>query len=385
MDEPSANSTASGPPWRRRGQRQRPPWWPEDQPFPPQDERWRGIQRRMMRRIVIGLVVLFLVANVVAWSIFKAGSHWHGGSSNGGGPPWFVPFFGLFLLLAIMFYIGHRVRRAIAPVAEVMDAANRVAAGDYSARVEPTGKAELRNLGVSFNRMAERLRENETQRRAMFADVAHELRTPLAIIQGNVEAMLDGVYPRSDDQLAPLLEQTKVMARLLDDLRTLSVAQAHELKLHRERLCPAELLAEVAAAFRRRAEARGIELVVDSSATEEIEADPLRLRQVLDNLVANAIRYAPDGGRVAVQAERVDGWTRYSVTDNGPGIPPEQLPRIFDRFVKASDSGGSGLGLAIAKSLVEAHDGRIWAASEPGRGATFQFEIPNGSEHSSPS
>jgi signal transduction histidine kinase len=332
----------------------------------------------MMRRIVIGLVVIFVVANALAWSIFKAGSHWHGGSGNGGGPPWFVPVFGLFLLLTITFYIGHRVRRAIAPVAEVMDAADRVAAGDYTARVEPTGKAEMRNLGVSFNRMAERLRENEAQRRAMFADVAHELRTPLAIIQGNVEAMLDGVYPRSDEQLVPLLEQTRVMARLLDDLRTLSVAQAHELKLHRERVCPAALLEEVAAAFRRRAEARGIVLAVDSSATEEIEADPLRLRQVLDNLVANAIRYAPDGGRVAVQAERVDGSTRFSVTDNGPGIPPEQLPRIFDRFVKAADSGGSGLGLAIAKSLVEAHDGRIWATSEPGRGATFHFEIPNG-------
>ena len=100
MDEPSAGRANPGPPWRRRGQPQRPPWWPEDQPFPPHDERWRGIQRRMMRRIVIGLVALFLIVNVVAWSIFKAGSHWHGGSGNGGGPPWFVPFFGLFLSTA---------------------------------------------------------------------------------------------------------------------------------------------------------------------------------------------------------------------------------------------------------------------------------------------
>jgi two-component system sensor histidine kinase BaeS len=379
-----------GPPWRRRrGAGERPPWWPEGEEFPPKGGEWRRVQRRLMRRVVITLAIVVLLAAASSWGLVEFGWRWHSGQwgghansgqSSNGGPPWFVPPLVLFIVIGVGWRISRRIRRAIAPVADVMAVADLVAAGDYSARVEPRGNAEIRNLGISFNRMTERLGENEAQRRALFADIAHELRTPLAIIQGNVEGMLDGVYGRDDAQLTPLLEQTKVMARLLDDLRTLSVAEARELRLHREQIAPAALVNEVAAAFQPRAEERGINLIVDAPPLPEINVDPMRIKQVLDNLVANALRYAPRGGWVRIAAARTGAITSFSVSDNGPGIPPDQLAHIFDRFVKASDSGGSGLGLAIAKSLVEAHGGTIAAASPAGAGATFRVEIADESK-----
>ncbi len=331
-----------------------------------------------MRRVLIFLAVIVVFVAMTSWGLIEFGWRWHNGQS--GGPPWFVPPTGFLIFVGIAFFISRRIRRAIAPVADVMAAADLVAGGDYSARVTPRGNSEFRNLGNSFNRMTERLGENEAQRRALFADIAHELRTPLSIIQGNVEGMIDGVYARSDAQLAPLLEQTKVMARLLDDLRTLSVAEARELKLYREWVPPASIVNEVAAAFRPRAEERGIDLVIEAPPLPEIDVDPMRIRQVVDNLVANALRYAPPGGWVKIAVARSGETTSFSVSDNGPGIAPEQLEHIFDRFVKAADSGGSGLGLAIAKSLVEAHGGTITAGSPAGGGALFRVELPTRQE-----
>jgi len=332
-----------------------------------------------MSRALIFLAIGFVFLTLASWALVQLGWRWHTGQAGGsnGGPPPFVPPLGLLLIVTVVVFTGRRIRRAIAPVADVMAAADLVAGGDYSARVTPRGNPGFRNLGVSFNRMTERLGEHEAQRRALFADIAHELRTPLAIIQGNVEGMLDGVYARDDAQLTPLLEQTKLMARLLDDLRTLSVAEAHELRLYREPVAPAAFVREVAAAFGPRAEDRGINLIVEAPVLPDMEVDPMRMRQVLDNLVANALRYAPDGGWVRIAAGQGEpSGVRFTVSDNGPGIPPEQLADIFDRFVKAADSGGSGLGLAIAKSLVEAHGGAITAASPEGAGATFIVEIP---------
>lgn len=340
----------------------------------------------MMRRVAIVLAVIVTLAAVGGWGLIDFGWRWHNrqtdgqsGWNSGGGPPWFVPPLVLLILIFIGFRISRRIRRAIAPVADVMAVADQVAAGDYSARVEPRGNAEIRKLGVSFNRMTERLGENEAQRRALFADIAHEMRTPLSIIQGNVEGMLDGVYGRDDAHLTPLLEQTKVMARLLDDLRTLSVAEARELRLHREHVSPASIVNEVATAFQQRAEERQLTLIVEAPPLPEIDVDPMRIRQVLDNLVANALRYAPPGGWVRIAVARLGRITRFSVSDNGPGIPPDQLAHIFDRFVKAADSGGSGLGLAIAKSLVEAHGGTIAAESPAGAGATFRVDLSTSS------
>jgi two-component system OmpR family sensor kinase/two-component system sensor histidine kinase BaeS len=263
------------------------------------------------------------------------------------------------------------------PIGEVMEAADRVAGGDYSARVQVGGSGEVARLTHAFNQMTERLQANETQRRALLADVAHELRTPLSVIRGNVEGMLDGVYPPDEAHLGPLLEETAVMARLLDDLQTLSTAEAGVLRLHRERLDPLSLATDAVAAFRTRAEQGGVALDCGASGpVPEVDVDPVRIGEVLANLLTNAIRHTPRGGSVRVVVEPDPAGVAVAVADTGPGIDPHDLPHVFDRFVKSADSGGAGLGLAIARSLVEAHGGRISASSVPGQGTTMRFVLP---------
>jgi len=202
--------------------------------------------------------------------------------------------------------------------------------------------------------------------------------------------MLDGVYPREDAQLEPLLDSVAVMTRLLEDLATLSTAEAGALRLHREPIASARLVAEAVAAFAPQAGAKGIALVARSADLAPIEVDPVRIGQVLDNLIANALRWTPAGGRVTVTADPsmlpspgIGTWAEgegegvvFAVADTGPGIAPEELGRVFDRYAKAADSGGSGLGLAIARRLVEAHAGEIWAHSEPGHGTVIAFRLP---------
>jgi signal transduction histidine kinase len=285
---------------------------------------------------------------------------------------------GLLLLLLAFAAVGRAARRMAAPVGEVMEAADRVAAGDYAVRLRERGPREMRRLARSFNAMAQRLQASEEQRRNLLADVTHELRTPLSVIQGNLEGLVDGVYPPDRAHVEPVLEETMVMARLLEDLQTLSTAEAGALRLHRQILDPAELVADAVAAFRSGAESGGIELEQHAPAgLPPVDVDSVRIGEVLSNLLHNAVRHTPAGGSVVVAAERAeDGGVAFSVVDTGEGIPPEDLPHVFDRFVKAADSGGAGLGLAIAKSLVEAHGGSITAESEPGRGATIRFVLP---------
>ena len=353
----------------------RPPWWPEGEPFPPE---WRGRARRFPRRL--GLVValalgFFFVASGFAW-------RWAGGGGFGpgaGARGWSGPPFGLLLLglLGVAFLAGRAVRRMAAPIGEVMDAADRVAGGDYSTRVQVRGPGEVGRLASSFNQMTERLQTSETQRRALLADVAHELRTPLSVIRGNVEGMLDGVYPPDEAHLGPVLEETAVMARLLDDLQTLSTAEAGVLRLHRERVDPAALAQDAVAAFRSRADEAGVGLDRRTAGpVPEVEVDPVRIGEVLANLLTNAIRHTPSGGTVRVMTETTPGGVAFTVADTGPGIDARDLPHVFDRFVKSADSGGAGLGLAIARSLVEAHGGRITASSAPGQGTTMRFVVP---------
>jgi two-component system OmpR family sensor kinase/two-component system sensor histidine kinase BaeS len=264
-----------------------------------------------------------------------------------------------------------------APIGEVMEAADRVAGGDYSTRVQVRGPGEVGRLAHSFNQMTERLQANETQRRALLADVAHELRTPLSVIRGNVEGMLDGVYPADERHLAPVLEETTVMARLLDDLQTLSTAEAGVLRLHRERVDPLALAQDTTAALRARADQAGVGLTCRADApVPEVEVDPVRIGEVLANLLTNAIRHTPRGGSVEVVVAPDPAGVAVSVADTGPGIDPRDLPHVFDRFVKSADSGGAGLGLAIARSLVEAHGGRITATSTPGQGTVLRFVLP---------
>jgi signal transduction histidine kinase len=353
----------------------RPPWWPEGEPFPP----WSpGARRRFPRRV--GLVVAGFLAFVFLASGFLWKLLWDGGFGPGqAGRGWNGPPFPLLVLglLAVAFVAGRAVRRMAAPIGEVMEAADRVAGGDYGTRVQVRGPGEVGRLAHSFNQMTERLQANETQRRALLADVAHELRTPLSVIRGNVEGILDGVYPADEAHLAPVLEETAVMARLLDDLQTLSTAEAGVLRLHRERLDPVALARDATAAFRARADRAGVGLECLATApVPEVEVDQVRIGEVLANLLTNAIRHTPRGGAVRVVVAPDPAGVAVAVADTGPGIDARDLPHVFDRFVKSADSGGAGLGLAIARSLVEAHGGRITAESAPGQGTTMRFTLP---------
>ena len=286
---------------------------------------------------------------------------------------------GLGLLFASFVAAGRAVRRMAVPLSDVMEAAERVAGGDYDVRVEVRGSRDLRGLARSFNAMTERLRASEEQRRNLFADVAHELRTPLSVIQGNAEGLLDGLYPPDRAHLEPVLDETRIMARLLDDLQTLSTAEAGALRLHREPVDPRQLAEEAVTAFRQRADAAGIRLELRAATgLPALEADPMRIGEVLSNLLSNALRHTPPEGSVEVSVERADGEpaVAFSVRDTGSGIAPDALPHVFDRFVKGPDSGGAGLGLAIARSLVEAHGGTITCHSTLGHGATMRFVLP---------
>jgi two-component system OmpR family sensor kinase/two-component system sensor histidine kinase BaeS len=260
-----------------------------------------------------------------------------------------------------------------------MEAADLLAAGDYDVRVQERGPRDVRRLARSFNAMATRLRAGEEQRRNLVADVAHELRTPLAVIQGNAEGMIDGLYPVDRTHLEPVLEETRVMARLLDDLQILSTAEAGALRLHRQTIEPRQLAEDAVATYRSGADAAGVTLQLAASGElPALEVDPVRIGQVLANLLSNALRHTPPGGSVVVSVGLVAGskQVQFTVQDSGPGIPPEALPHVFDRFVKAADSGGAGLGLAIARSLVEAHGGQISAESQSGQGTTMRFVLP---------
>jgi signal transduction histidine kinase len=281
-------------------------------------------------------------------------------------------------LAFILFFALLRGLRLLAlPLRDLIDAAQRVEAGDLTPRVRQRGPRELRALARAFNSMLDRLLRSERQRRQLLADVTHELRTPVAVLQGNLEGMLDGVYPADAEHLTPLLEETRMLARLIDDLRTLSLAESGVLVLHREPTDLGILVGEVAAAFRAQAESAGVELRAEvPDDCPLVEIDPLRLREVLVNLVANALRHTPRGGEVRISASLDSGRLRLSVVDNGTGIAPEDLPHIFERFYKTADSSGSGLGLAIARNLVLAHGGEIAAESAPGAGTTIRITLP---------
>jgi two-component system sensor histidine kinase BaeS len=363
-------------PWR--GPPKRPPWWPENEPFPPRGGwGWGGPPRRFPRRLGLLFALFVLLMFLLSGLVFRLLSSGGWGPGRPYGPP-MVPFPLLVVgVLLVAFLAGRAVRRMAAPIGDVMEAADRVAGGDYAARVQARGSGEVRRLARSFNQMVERLEANEAQRRGLLADVAHELRTPLSVIRGNVEGMLDGLYPADEAHLAPVLEETAVMARLLDDLQTLSTAEAGVLRLHRERVDPAALVQDAVAAFRARADAVGVTLECRAAdGVPELDVDSVRIGEVLANLLSNAVRHTPRGGSVAALVEPAPAGVSFTVSDTGTGIDPADLPHVFDRFVKSADSGGVGLGLAIARSLVQAHGGSITADSQPGRGTTIRFTLP---------
>ncbi|MCX6069652.1 MAG: ATP-binding protein, partial [Chloroflexi bacterium] len=291
-----------------------------------------------------------------------------------GRPAWIVP--ALAAAVAVLVLIP-AVQMLALPLGDLVEAARRVEAGDLDLHVRPRGARELRALARAFNAMLDRLRQNEVQRRQLLADVTHELRTPVAVLQGNLEAMVDGVYPADAEHLVPLVEETHLLSRLIDDLRTLSLAESGVLELHREPTDLGVLVGEVVAAFRTQAEGAGVDLRADVPDDVPLaEIDPLRLREVLINLTANALRHTPRGGEVRIAVAAIANGLRFSVADTGTGIAPEDLPHVFERFYKTPDSTGSGLGLAIARNLVLAHGGKIEAESAAGRGTTISFSLP---------
>ena len=272
--------------------------------------------------------------------------------------------------------------RITAPLREIEAAAKAVAQGDTSRRASVDSDDELGDLAGSFNQMAAVLARQEETRQQFVADVAHELRTPLAVLQGEIEALQDGVTQPTEERLASLHEETEVLHRLVEDLRTLSLAEAGELNLVPARERAALVLGRAAAAMVETAARAGVTLVIDLPASlPEINLDSDRIVQVLMNLLSNAIRHTPAGGEVRVAAQVVGESLRVSVSDSGSGIPEEALPHVFDRFYRVDpsrsrDSGGSGLGLAIARQLVRMHGGDISARNNDGAGASFAFTLP---------
>jgi two-component system sensor histidine kinase BaeS len=326
------------------------------------------MRRHFVRKFVVVLAI-FLAAIVGLSALI--GSF----MSRGGHRGPFFPF-GIVVVVVVVVLIVRAGRRFASPVVDVMEAADRVAAGDYETRVEERGPREVQRLGRSFNAMTERLGSNEARRRQLLADVAHELRTPLSVIQATLEALVDGVYPTDEGHLRSVLEETKVMSRLLNDLQTLSTAEAGALTLHREPAEPRDLVETAVRSFATQAAESGVRLQTQvSDQIAELEADRLRIGEVLSNLLSNALRHTPSGGVVTVAAAAVGDGVEFSVVDSGSGIASDRLPHVFDRFSKAPDSPGAGLGLAIARSLVEAHGGRIRAQSDS-TGTTISFVLP---------
>ncbi|MGH2402508.1 MAG: sensor histidine kinase, partial [Candidatus Limnocylindria bacterium] len=290
------------------------------------------------------------------------------------GQHWFSPVLGIAVLVGFALLVRRvvrAVRLAAAPMGELIEASARVEAGELGTQVEERGPREVRALARAFNAMSTRLEETEASRRRLLADVSHELRTPLTVIQGNVEGILDGLYPADRAHLERILAETHQLERLIDDLRTLSMADAGALGLQREPTDLGALAADAVAAFEPQAATAGVSLVVEAEDDlPDLELDPLRMRQVITNLVANAVRHTPSGGRVTVSVAADGDRHVLSVADTGPGMDADAAAHAFDRFWRTADSPGAGLGLAIVRDLVTAHGGEVDLRTGVGQGTT---------------
>jgi two-component system sensor histidine kinase BaeS len=282
----------------------------------------------------------------------------------------------LILIILIMARLIRGVGRAAQPMADLVDASGRVEAGEVGTQVSVRGPRELRSLGRAFNSMSARLAADNEQRRRLLADVSHELRTPLTVIQGNVEAMLDGVYPADRAHLERLLAETRHLERLIEDLRTMSLADAGALPLHREPTDLAELAAKVVDGFAARASSAGVSLGVEATEAPALALDPHRFRQVIGNLVSNALRHTPKGGTVTVRVRPSGDRVVLEVADTGSGMDAASAERAFDRFWRSGERAGAGIGLAIVRDLVLAHGGEVSLQTAPGEGTTVRCSLP---------
>jgi two-component system sensor histidine kinase BaeS len=285
--------------------------------------------------------------------------------------------------LVVALVLGALLVRGITrPLRQLSAASRSIAAGDLDTRVPVRSSDEIGQLAAAFNHMAADLAHAEEARRQQAADIAHELRTPLTIIQGHLEALADGIFSADAQNLDPALDQARLLARLVEDLRTLSLAEAGQLALNPVRTGVGGWVSGVVAGFRALAADREVTLGMEiADDLPPVRVDPGRMAQVLGNLLDNALRHTPEGGQVAVRAARGDGGVVVSVSDTGPGVPPDHLLHLFDRFWRGDPSrsrrtGGSGLGLAIARRIVEAHGGRIWAELVPEGGLRVSFRLP---------
>ena len=274
-------------------------------------------------------------------------------------------------------------RGIVSPIHRLAAASRRLAAGHYDERVPAAGTTEVQQLATSFNAMAAAVEDAERRRQELIGDVAHEMRTPIATLEGYLEGLLDGVVDPSDRVWAKLHDEAGRLRRLIEDLQELSRAEAHQLTVVCRATAPAAIVQPAVERLEADVAERGLSLNVDvPSGLPEVQADPERAIQVLTNLVTNALRYTPPPGQIAVRVAADHGMVRFEVSDSGIGIAPEHLPRVFERFYRVDKSraralGGAGVGLTIAQALAETMGGRISAHSPgPGQGSTFTLELP---------
>ncbi len=285
---------------------------------------------------------------------------------------------GITLLIGILL-----MRRIVNPLAAVIAGAESVSDGNFKTRIKMSkSHDDLASLIEHFNHMTETLEKNDNERRGLLADIAHELRTPLSVLRGRLEGIVDGVYAPNEVNIAQALEETYLLERLVEDLRLLTLAETRQLHFELKETDLVELLNKSQTLFEPQAAAKFASIVVE---TEEKEAivlvDPQRFEQIVGNLIGNALRYAQNGGKITLKLQKLESATVVKVIDNGPGVPEAELPYIFDRFwrgekSRARVSGGAGLGLAISKQLVEAQGGQISAANRPEGGLEVTVTLP---------
>jgi len=272
------------------------------------------------------------------------------------------------------------------PIRELTEATHAVADGELGKQVTVRSKDEMGELASSFNKMSTDLARSSNARKQMTADIAHELRTPLSLILGHAEAVHDGVLPPTKENFEIIRDEAERLEHLVDDLRTLSLADAGELSITLQEVSPQKLLNDIQAAYLHIASQKNVKIQLDiPSEIPMLNIDPGRMTQVLTNIFDNALRHTPEGGRIVLAAQTIDDSVQLSIQDSGPGIEGEDANRIFERFYRTDsarhrDAGGSGLGLAIAKSIVEMHRGQIWAESEPGQGLKIIIRFPASNE-----
>ncbi len=290
---------------------------------------------------------------------------------------------GIAVLLAVALGLGF-AWLLVRPLRYLRTSAAQIARGELGTQMPLSGTSEFRDVAAAFNAMSAALAESQVLRQRMTSDIAHELRSPVSVMRGQLEAMMDGIFPLNTEQLAVVYDQTLHLGRLIEDLRTLTRAEADRLPLEITQVAPGSLTQQVVSDFASLAQDQGIALSTNTNDNlPSIKADAGRLRQVLANLVSNALKHTPTGGQVTVTTTQYGSFIRFVVSDTGPGLTPEQAKHIFERFYRTDearqrDQTGSGLGLAISQELVRLHQGRIWVESQVGQGSQFIVELPIG-------